>query len=516
MERLATAERIARQNHILFGLLAASGLFYAVLFYPSLSEIVAIWLRSETYSHGLVVVPISLFLAWRRRAELARLSMRPCYSCVLLIAVAGLGWYAAETVSLQGLEHFFTFAIIPLTVMTLLGLQAARVLAFPLFFLIFAVPLGDFLVPHLMDLTASITVKALELVGMPVYKAGRLITIPSGNFRVEQACSGIRYLIASIAVGTLYAYLTFTGMRKRILFVTIAILLPLLANSIRAFGIIMLAHWSDMRLAVGVDHVIYGWIFFGVVMYLMFMVGNRMRGPEDTLPAGGQGVQPASGAQRVSLPAAATLTIAVIAILALPVLGMQRQALAGSAGSCAPVAAPEVENPEWQRQSVETRQWQPDFSSEGVLFNESYIKDGTVVDLFWASYPASGGAELIGSRNRIFTRPWIFSGRSAATARVRGRPVPVRELHIENSSSDQRLIWYWYELGGRPLTGTLWGKWYELLARMEGEYCDAQIFAVSAAYTLDEAEARRAMGELLEQLAFRAAAAEPVQQQEQE
>ncbi|GMQ89119.1 MAG: exosortase A [Gammaproteobacteria bacterium] len=497
MERLPTAERVAQQNHILLGLLAVIGVFYAGLFYPSIVEIVSIWLRSETYSYGLVVVPVSLFLVWRRRVELARLPMRPCYGCVLLIAVAGLGWYAAETVSVQGLEHFFTFAFIPLIVMTLLGLPAARVLAFPLFYLIFAVPMGDFLVPHLMDMTANITVKMLQFVGMPVHKAGRLIAIPSGNFRVEQACSGIRYLIASVAVGTLYAYLAFTSLRKRILFVFIAILLPLLANSLRAFGIIMLAHWSSMRIAVGVDHLIYGWIFFGVVMYVMFLIGNRMRGPEDTMAVSRTTVQLTEGERCTSLPAVGVLGVAVLFVLALPVIGVQRQALAETSRNCEPASIPQVVNPEWHQQITATGQWQPQFSNKGTQFSGHYMRDGTVVDLFWASYPGTSGAELIESQNRFFTRPWTLAGSTAATARVRGKSVPVRELLIVNSLSDQRLIWYWYEIGGRPVTGTLRGKWYELLARLNGTHCAAQVIAVSAAYELDAAEARSAMGELL-------------------
>ncbi len=120
--------------------------------------------------------------------------------------------------------------------------------------------------PTLIDWTADFTIAALKLTGIPVFREGAHFQIPSGRWSVVEACSGVRYLIASLMVGILYAYLTYRSMRRRLLFIGVSILVPIVANWLRAYMIVMIGHLSGNTLAVGVDHIIYGWIFFGVVM----------------------------------------------------------------------------------------------------------------------------------------------------------------------------------------------------------------------------------------------------------
>src|SRR4029079_3400241 len=94
-------------------------------------------------------------------------------------------------------------------IVTVLGTRIARAACFPLAFLLFAVPFGEIFVPTLIEWTANFTVAALRLSGVPVYREANLFIIPSGAWSVVEACSGIRYLIASLMVGTLYAHLMY-------------------------------------------------------------------------------------------------------------------------------------------------------------------------------------------------------------------------------------------------------------------------------------------------------------------
>jgi exosortase A len=168
-------------------------------------------------------------------------------------------------------------ATVSLAVWAVLGTAALRLLAFPLAFLFFAVPFGEFLMPTLIDRTADVTIWALRLTGVPVYREGNFFTIPTGRWSVVEACSGLRYLIASLMVGCLFAYLSYRTLRRRAIFVACAIAVPIVANWIRAYMIVMLGHLSGNRLAVGADHLLYGWVFFGVVMALLFFIGARWR-----------------------------------------------------------------------------------------------------------------------------------------------------------------------------------------------------------------------------------------------
>ena len=124
-------------------------------------------------------------------------------------------------------------------------------------------PFGEFLLPVLMEYTANFTVTALRLSGIPVYREGLQFVIPSGSWSVVEACSGVRYLIASFMIGTLFAYLNYRSTRRRLVFMGVSIVVPILANWLRAYMIVMLGHLSGNTIAVGVDHLIYGWLFFG-------------------------------------------------------------------------------------------------------------------------------------------------------------------------------------------------------------------------------------------------------------
>src|SRR5262249_2170440 len=110
--------------------------------------------------------------------------------------------------------------------------------------------------------------------GIPVLREGTYFSIPSGDFEIAKACSGIRYLIACLALGLLYSYLSYRSWRKRLLFTAASFVAPIIANGLRAYTIVLIADLSGMRLAVGIDHLIYGWLFFGALVALMFWVGR--------------------------------------------------------------------------------------------------------------------------------------------------------------------------------------------------------------------------------------------------
>ncbi len=268
-----------------------------VLFQSTYASMVDTWTRSETFTHGFLIVPIVLFLVWLKRHELAALSPRPNRLALIPMAVLGLAWVMAELVDVTSVRQFAATLMIPAVVWLVLGTTVVRVLQFPLAYLLFAVPFGNFLVPPLMDFTADFTVYAVQLTGIPIYRDGLQFELPSGRWSVVEACSGVRYLIASVALGTLYAYIMYRSLRRRLAFVAVAIVAPIVANGLRAYMIVMIGHLSGMEYAAGVDHLIYGWIFFGVVIFLMFWIGTLWR--EDDAP-----VRPQPGDGRQALATA--------------------------------------------------------------------------------------------------------------------------------------------------------------------------------------------------------------------
>jgi len=257
---------------------------WVLTFWPTFHDMAALWLRSETFAHGLVVLPISAYLVWRRRAVLDVVAAQPAWIMAIPLLLAVLAWGAGVAFSVASLEHLASTVVLVLSLWLCIGHRLFRAIAFPLGFLMFMAPVGDFLVPTLMNYTADFTVAALRATGVPVFQEGRNLVIPNGHWSVVEACSGIRYVIASLMVGFLYAYLNYRSMKRRAIFAVFALLVPIVANWLRAYMIVLLGYLSDNKLAVGVDHLLYGWVFFGLVIMVMFWIGNHWAEPDEIAP----------------------------------------------------------------------------------------------------------------------------------------------------------------------------------------------------------------------------------------
>ncbi len=336
------------------------------LYFGTAQAMVEIWWRSETFNHAFLVPPISLWLIWEKRHALARVAPRPTLWLALPFAGLAFAWLLGELAAVNAATQFAFVALLVLAVPLVIGLPAARRIAFPLGFLFFAVPFGEFVMPKLMDWTATFTVIGLRASGIPVFQEGLHFVIPSGKWSVVEACSGVRYLIASIVVGTLYAYINYQSLRRRLIFVGVAIVVPLIANWVRAYMIVMLGHFSGNTLAVGVDRLVYGWMFFGIVIMIMFVIGMRWREDEATLPP-----LPATGGSLVVGRQSGSLMLA--ALLALGVAITPRAVLvAMDAGAELPppvLAAQPLAINGWQIVDAPLADWQPAFANPSAISN---------------------------------------------------------------------------------------------------------------------------------------------------
>lgn len=206
------------------------------LFRDSVMATVAIWERSETFAHCFLILPICIYLLHRDWPVLKHLPVKPNLWLLLPLSGGLILWLFGDLAHIAAIEQFATFLILPLLCWLVLGNQIASRMWFVLLFWMFSVPEGEFLIPLLQEITADFTVMAIQLTGIPVYREGLYIAIPGGLFEVAVACSGIRYLIASLTLGCLFAYLTYYKWHKRVLFVLFSLVLPIIANGIRAYG----------------------------------------------------------------------------------------------------------------------------------------------------------------------------------------------------------------------------------------------------------------------------------------
>ena len=465
----------------------------SLLFYPTLASMVDIWIRSETFTHGFLILPISLWLVWERREGLLRLTPRPEYRVLWLMLPVGFLWLLAWLVDVLVVQQLAFVALLILVVWALLGNRVARYLMFPLGFLFFAVPMGEALIPPMMDFTADFTVNLLRLTGIPVYREGTFFSIPSGNWSVVEGCSGVRYLIASVTLGVLYAYLTYTKTWKRLLFVGVAIVVPVIANGLRAYMIVMIAHLSDMRLALGIDHYIYGWVFFGIVIFILFALGAFWRDPPAPLP-----LPEASGVARPGSPWPALA--AVLAVAALwPGLGLTLERKAPAAIGQVTLTVPPGRG-DWAALDRIPWDWRPQILNPDARIAQAYVDAGHPVALYAGFYLTQRqGAELINSQNIMVRQKhpvWSNKGERHFAVDLGNRRIEVVRAKLESAGLNLA-AWYWYRVGDRYTINPYWAKVMEAAARLFGLRRDGAFLVVAAPYEEDPREAEPRLKDFL-------------------
>lgn len=430
-------------------------------YFDTARSIVSIWNSSETFAHGYIILPIALFLIWQRRESLRDIALAPWWPGLALLVLCGFAWLLAELGGVQVVRQYALAAMLPIICVTVLGLRLAAAIAFPLFFLLLAVPFGDAFIEPLIRFTADFTVNALQLTGIPVWRDGANFVIPSGSWSVVTACSGVRYLIASFTLGCLYAYLTYKSPVRRFFFILLSIFVPIAANGMRAYMIVMIGHLSGMQLAVGVDHLIYGWLFFGLVMVLMFWLGSFWREDNDSASQNGRTEssdtetvkQTEKRSERPHLIMAALSVLACLAIwpwYANHILQMEttRIATLDRFTSAWTPAEPFTE-------------WQPHFFPANAELRRFYRNETHSVGVSILYYRNQNPRSmLISSTNQLVAEDdlhWKRLNSSMHTETMAGQELRLRETVIEGSSG-RLLVWAWYWVGGKVTINDYFGK----------------------------------------------------------
>jgi exosortase A len=375
-------------------ILGVTVLVALVLFAKDVSDMITIWWNASTYNHCLLIPFITAWLVAQRKAELARLSPRIFAPGIAFILASGLIWILGEAAGIGLIRQAAVVLMIQSLVLTLLGPVVTRGMLFPLFYLSFMVPAGEELVPILQTVTAKMSMVLLALFGVPAHINGIFITIPNGYFKVAEACSGVKFLVAMIAYGALVAHVCFRSWKRRTLFMVASVIVPVLANGLRAFGTIYVAHLTTSDAAAGFDHVIYGWFFFAFVMALLMGLGWRFfdRGVSDPWIAnlGEAAVRP----DKANRP-----LVFVLAILSLtvPLAWDVGVSASGRIAMSQQISLPVL--PGWQRTNTQSRiAWAPHFKGSDHVLLGHYVSDrGDQVDLAVNIYAwQEEGRELIG------------------------------------------------------------------------------------------------------------------------
>lgn len=373
--------------------LGAVSVALLLLFHRDTADIIEIWWNSSTFNHCLLIVPIIGWLVWQRLPQLRDLTPATWAGGLALVGAGAAGWLLGEAGSLALARHAGLVLMLQGAVIACLGKSVARGLAFPIFYALFLVPAGEELVPLMQTVTAEIAMALLGLSGVPAHIEGIFITTPVGYFEVAEACAGVKFLIAMVAFGALVANVCFRTWPRRIAFLAASVVIPILANGVRAWGTIYVAERSgSTEFAASFDHVIYGGVFFAVVIALLLAAGWRFfdRGVNDPwFDPQALAAQPG----RLSIAAAAVLVIGIAA------LAPTWSAAVSATARPGPAELAPLDVAGWTQVPAEDAiPWRPRFAGAD-LFRMARYRDsqGHEVDLAIAVYARqSEGHELVG------------------------------------------------------------------------------------------------------------------------
>lgn len=283
LNALSYFARLSQSWRGALGLLGLGTVVLLVVTVREWAEMLHQWWYIDTYSHILLVPIIIGWLAALKASELVKIDPRPWLPGLLVVAV-GLGLWCIGRISGANLiAHAGAVGALQGLVIAALGPRVSTLLALPLCFAVFLVPFGDEIIEPLQVITAEIAIMLTRWSGISAYFDGIYIDTPVGLFIVAEACSGVRFLIAMVTLAVLVAFTRFSKWSSRIAFMVASIVVPILANGVRAWGTVYIAQSQGVEFAAGFDHVFYGWFFFAFVVVLILGLAWRYfdKEPED-------------------------------------------------------------------------------------------------------------------------------------------------------------------------------------------------------------------------------------------
>ncbi|HEU4960263.1 MAG TPA: exosortase A [Sphingomonas sp.] len=410
-----------------------------LIFQTDVARLGELWWTSTTFGHCLFIGPVIAWLVWQRRDDVAQVTPVAWWPGLALVAGGGACWLVGAAASVDLFRQLGLVVMLQGSVVAVLGPTVARALLFPMCYALFLVPFGESMEEPLQSITVAMVMPMLHAVGVPASVDGVLITIPNGYFEVAEACSGAKFEIAMIAFGTLVANVCYVSWRRRLAFLAMALVVPIVANALRAFGTIYAAHLTSVETATGYDHIVYGWIFFGLVMAAVLAIGWRWFDRDPLAPWVDVARLQALPKGRTGLIAAAALVVASSGIFA-----VWANAFAFRADVLPEeIALPDV--PGWHREPLSIRApWVPYYpGADRFLFGRYGDGRGDLVDLGIAVFGGQHeGKELVTFGTGVLRENDVWV-RVEDVAPIAGGSA----MRITAPGNVERIVATWYRVG---------------------------------------------------------------------
>jgi exosortase A len=454
VERVAGGRAIAipAQRWTAVAAIALVLLTFALL-WPTTSSLMVRWEDTvrRTYTHGYLIVALSLWLLWRDRAMLP--PARTSFVGAGALIAGGVLWLIAWRAGLQIVHQALLPALAFFAVLTCCGWAAMRRMWFAIAYLYFAVPIWDAINPVLQWTSVFAVRQLLRLAGIPAFFADNTFQIPAGSFEIADGCSGLHFFVVAVAIAVLYGAINRDRWGARVNLVLFAAVLAMATNWLRIVIIVLAGHVTDMQhYLVSGEHYSFGWFMFAGAMLLFFLVVRRWPLADE---AAGQVHQDSQASRVAPIPGFA---LAVSTMAAAPLWNAVDDNVASSADAHSlPTSIA------WQTSAV-TSSWSPHYRGADVEQRSEYDSAGAMVEAYTATYLQQlQGKELVGHGNSMLSETM-----RATTRAKRAADSSWSELRAKGGAGDEWLLRFAYRIDD---------QWYASALRAQLSYGVRSLFA---------------------------------------
>jgi len=259
----------------LAGLVVAA---FIAVYFPAWKNLVLTWSSQDEYSHGFLIVPLALYIAWQKKDKLAVIQPKPSNWGLGVVIVSLLCYLVAQFGEILTLSSLCLVTTVAGILLYFFGFSILKELLFPISLLLFMIPIpaqiySSLTIP-LQLLVSEVSVGVAQLFGVPIYREGNVLHLPDRTLQVVQACSGLRSMVSILTLSLIIGYFTLKSSVSRTILFFFGIPAAILANIVRVLVLIGSFHYFSFDLTSGTAHTVLGLaVFLFALVLILAMKG---------------------------------------------------------------------------------------------------------------------------------------------------------------------------------------------------------------------------------------------------
>jgi exosortase len=261
-------------------LLSVLGAAFVVTYFPVWKRLVGTWMTSDEYSHGFLIVPLCCYIIWKNKENLSKIAGKPSGWGLALSIFSLLIYIFAHFAEILTLASFSMVLLMAGIAIYLYGFKFCRSLTFPLFLLLFMIPVpaqiySSLTIP-LQLFVSKVSVGISGLIGLPIYREGNIIHLPEQTLQVVQACSGLRSIVALLTLSVVFGYFTLKSNILRTFLFLSGIPVAIFVNIIRVLLMVLAFYYFKYDLTAGTTHTLFGLLIFGLALLSIYFIRGAL------------------------------------------------------------------------------------------------------------------------------------------------------------------------------------------------------------------------------------------------